>query len=245
MARLGRVRTDWGIHTAQAAGPLVGHASETKGTTVTFFRDFPVPPMPPRPRSTRYLPPPWAAAPAYELPAVVHIGKFLHRSSSAVVAVKSADVYSTGCSFSLSWLFRRREQNDEDWADLQYLFFQRGRGIRRLKERQTGLMFGVQFPDGSKAITGTPVPHGPMESGHRPDPPTLALNNGGGSGGDDEYSATGMLWLWPLPPAGDLRLVAQWLDFGLEETSINLDGSQLREAAAGAQKYWPEDGGQE
>jgi hypothetical protein len=158
-----------------------------------------------------------------------------------VVAVKSADVYSTGCVFSLSWLFRRDKQSDEDWDDLQHLFFQPRVGIRRGSAQQTGLMFGVEFPDGSKASTGAMGPHVFMERGQEPQSPTLVLNNGGGSGGDDEYSGTGTLWLWPLPPAGDLRLVAQWTDFGLEETSIMLDGGRLRDAAASVQRFWPEE----
>ena len=49
---------------------------------------------------------------------------------------------------------------------------------------------------------------------------------------------------WPFPPAGDLRLVAQWTDMGMAESSITLDGTRFRDAAAGAQKYWPEEDGQ-
>ena len=206
---------------------------------MTFFQDFPVPPLPPRPRSQRYVPPPWAAAPAYELPAVVQIGTFLSRTPEMVVAVKSADVYSTGCVFGVSWLIRRGSQSDEDWADLQHLFFQPGRGIRRGTGRQTGLMFGVQFPDGSKASTGALGPQVFMDREQQPEPPTLSLNNGGGGGGEDELAGTGTLWLRPLPPAEDLRLVAQWTDFGLAETSIMLDGGRLRDAASGSQQYWP------
>lgn len=160
-----------------------------------------------------------------------------------VVAVKSADVYSTGCSFNLSWLIRRGEQTDEDWADLQHLFFQPGMGIRRGRRLATGLLFGVQFPDGAKASTGNQGPHGLMETGgQQPEPPTLVLNNSGGSGADDEFAGSGLLWLWPLPPAEGLRLLVQWLDFGLEETSLVLDGGRLRDAAAGARQFWPEAG---
>lgn len=209
---------------------------------MTFFQEFPVPSLPPRPRSQRYVPPPWAGAPAYELPSVVHLGRFVSRTPWRVVAVKSAEVFSTGCVFNLSWLFRRDGQSDDDWADLQHLFFQPGRGIRRGREQQTGLMFGVQFPDGSKASTGTLGPHGFVERGQEPEPPALVLNNGGGGGGEDEFQGTGTLWLWPLPPAGGLRLVSQWRDFGLEETSIMLDGGTLRDAATAAQQYWPEEG---
>ncbi|WP_306632195.1 hypothetical protein [Arthrobacter sp. B1I2] len=208
---------------------------------MTFFQDFPVPPLPPRPRTTRYVPPPWAAAPAYELPAVVHIGKFVSRTPGMVVAVKSADVFSTGCVFSLSWLFRRDDQSDDDWADLQHLFFQPRVGVRRGSGKQTGQMFGVEFPDGTKASTGAMGPHVFMERDQPPQPPTLVLNNGGGSGGEEEFSGTGALWLWPLPPAGDLRLVSQWTDFGLEETSIVLDGGRLRDAVADVQRFWPEE----
>ena len=208
---------------------------------MTFFQDFPVPPLPPRPRNTRHVPPPWVAAPAYEVPAVVHLGRFVSRTPSIVVALKSAEVFSTGCLFNLSWVFRRADQTEEDWAELQHLFFHQGRGIRVGSGRQTGLMFGVEFPDGSKASTGSQIPYGLMEPGTNPEPPVLVLNGGGGSGGDDEFSGTGTLWLWPLPPAGDLRLVAQWTDFGLAETSLMLDGGALRSAAAGVRQYWPEE----
>lgn len=104
-------------------------------------------------------------------------------------------------------------------------------------------MFGVQLSDGSKASSGTPGTHGLMGSDEQPEPPTLALNNGGGGGGEDELTGTGTLWMWPLPPGGDFRLVAQWLDFGMVECSAVLNGAQMREAAAGAQSFWPEEDG--
>ncbi|WP_354172525.1 hypothetical protein [Arthrobacter sp. UYEF36] len=110
------------------------------------------------------------------------------------------------------------------------------------KDQMSMLMFGVELPDGSKAITGNMGPHAfKGEGGQEPEPPTLVLANGGGGGGDDELAGTGALWLWPLPPAGNLRLVAQWKDFGMEETTAVLDGGQLREAAAGVQEFWTEE----
>ena len=208
---------------------------------MTFFQDFPVPPLPPRPRNARHVPPPWVAAPAYEVPGVVHLGRFVSRTPSIVVALKSADVFSTGCLFNLSWVFRRADQTEDDWAELQHLFFHQGRGFRGGSGRQSGLLFGVEFPDGSKASTGSQLPYGLMEPGTNPEPPVLALNGGGGGGGDEEFSGSGTLWLWPLPPDGDLRLVCQWTDFGLEETSLMLDGGTLRQAAASVQPYWPEE----
>lgn len=208
--------------------------------TVTFFQDFPIPASGPRPSAPRFEPPPWAAPPSYELPAVVHVGKFLHHSPAMVMALRSAEVFSTGCSFNLSWIIRRGEEDEDDWADKHSLFFQPGMRLRRGTVPFSGLMFGVQFADGSKASTGARGPHGFMGSTGEPEPPTLVLNNGGGSGAPDELAGSGTLWLWPLPPAGDLRLVAQWIDFGMEESSITLAGGQLRQAAAGVQRFWPE-----
>lgn len=207
---------------------------------MTFFQSFPIPPSEPQPRAPRHAPPPWMAPPAYELPAVVSLGKFLHRSPTLVMAVRSAEVFSTGCSLGLSWLIRRGEQDDEDWAVLHSLFFQFGPGPLRGQSRSSGLMFGIELPDGSKASSGLHSPYGFRGNEKPPEPPTIVLNNGGGGGGEDELTGTGTLWLWPVPPAGELRLVAQWLDFGLEETSITIDGGQFREAASGAQPFWPE-----
>lgn len=204
---------------------------------MTFFKDFPVPPAPPRGRAARYVPPVWAGAPPYELPVVVHIGQFLHRSPAMVMAVKSADVFSTGCSFDVSWAIRRGEQTDEEWADLNDMVFRPGRAAGRGSGRASMLLFGAAFPDGSKSSTGA-HPHGVFEGPEEPAPPVLLMRNGGRSGGDDEFSGSCTLWLWPLPPAGKLQLVAAWKDFGLEECSILLDGSQLRGAATGVQKFW-------
>ena len=48
-------------------------------------------------------------------------------------------------------------------------------------------------------------------------------------------------WLWPLPPAGPLRVVCQWLDQGIELTSHELETDVLRQAAERARPIWPQD----
>lgn len=204
---------------------------------MTFFQDFPVPPVPPRGRAVRYVPPVWAGAPQYELPAVLHVGQFLHQSPTMVMAIKSVDVFSTGCSFDVSWTIRRGEQTDAEWADLNDVFFRSGPGAGRGSGAASMLLFGAAFPDGSKASTGA-HPHGIFEGTEQPAPPVLLFRSGGGNGGDDEFAGSGTLWLWPLPPAGELRLVAQWKDFGLAECSIVLDGAQLRDGTSGVQSFW-------
>lgn len=221
--------------------PLVGRNQRTKDV-MTFFQDLPAPEPPRRGRIVRYVPPEWAGAPRHELPSVVHVGRFLHLSPSFVMAVESVKVYSTGCLFELSWMLRRQDESDEKWDELNSSFFARPHG-RWAKPGSplAALLCGVELADGSKASSGamlnwpSPAPDAPQ-----PEPPVILFRGQGGNGGDDEMSASGTIWLWPLPPAGDLRMVAQWTDMGMPESSITLDGAQLREAAAGAQKYWPD-----
>ena len=207
---------------------------------MTFFQDLPVPEPPRRGRAVRYVPPAWAGAPRHELPAVVHLGRFLHLSPAFVMAVESVKVYSTGCVFELSWKLRRQDESDEQWHELNASFFSQPHARWAKPDMPlAALLCGVEFPDGAKASTGAMLdrPH-PAPNAPQPEPPVLLFQGRGGGGGDDEMSGTGTLWLWPLPPAGNLRLVAQWTDMGMAESSIILDGIQLRDAAAGAREYW-------
>lgn len=210
---------------------------------MNFFQDVPVPEPPRRGRTVRYVPPEWVGAPRHELPSVVHVGRFLHLSPSFFMAVESVKVYSTGCLFELSWMLRRQDESDEKWDELNAAFFSQPhpRWTRDFTPL-AALLCGVELADGSKATTGAML-NRPFPAYNAPDPvpPVLVFQGRGGSGGDDEMASTGTLWLWPLPRAGDLRLVAQWTDMGMPESSITLDGAQLREAAAGAQQYWPEE----
>jgi hypothetical protein len=213
--------------------------------SVTFFQDLPVPEEPRRGRTIRYVPPAWAGAPAHELPATVHIGQFLHRSRNFVLAVELAKVYSTGCSLDLTWTLRRTEQDDEAWAGLNGAFFGHPHSMQAIERRPfAALLFGVQLADGTKARADSMM-HSryPPGSAEQPDPPILIQQGNGGNGGDDEMAGRGSLWLWPLPPDGDFRLVAQWAELGMPESSITIDGGQLRAAASSAQKYWPVEGG--
>lgn len=52
---------------------------------MNFFEDFPKPEPVERPKSVKFVPPPWAGPPQDELPpTVMHIGQFLHRSPNLV-----------------------------------------------------------------------------------------------------------------------------------------------------------------
>jgi hypothetical protein len=111
---------------------------------VTFFQDYPIPAPLPRPRAERFVPPPWAGAPRYELPAVVPVGRFLDITPTFMMAVESAKVYSTGCVFDVSWMFRRTDQDDPRWSELNAIFHRGGPHMRDGSVSvDTLLLFGV------------------------------------------------------------------------------------------------------
>jgi len=204
---------------------------------VNFFDDFPKPEPMERPRNVKFVQPPWLGPPQDELPVVLNIGQFLHRSSTRVLAVKSVEVYSTGCSFQLGWVIRHGEESYEEWTTLHASVFQHGPGMGPTSA-DLQLLFGVQLADGTSARTGIYGWGVPMNHDKQPEAPALTFRGGGGSGNDDEVSASGNLWLWPLPADGELRLLAQWKGLDIDECSIAFDGSNFSQAAADAQNFW-------
>lgn len=207
---------------------------------MSFFDDLPAPPQ--RPRMPRHVPPVWAAPPSGELPAVISVGRFLQRSPRLVMAVKSVEVFTTGCVLELVWTVRRGSETDAQWAAVTEQCFNRPafrHGARRDGDGE--LRFGVGYPDGRKATENGMQPWGPDETG--PDGPVLMPAGGGGGGGsDEELSYSGKFWVWPFPSDGDLRVVAQWRDRGMDEASVPISGAALTAARKGVRKYW-EDGG--
>lgn len=200
---------------------------------MNFFDGVPTPPQ--RPRMPRHVPPVWAAPPSDELPAVVSVGCFLQRTPRLVMAVKSAEVFTTGCVIELVWTVRRGSETDAEWAAVTEQCFNRPGFRRGAAGDGGGLRFGVGYPDGQKATVDGMRPWGPEETA--PDGPVLMpAGGGGGAGSDEEASCSAKFWVWPLPSDGDLRVVAQWPDRGMGECSVPIGG--LSAAAGKIQKYW-------
>jgi len=63
-----------------------------------------------------------------------------------------------------------------------------------------------------------------------PNHPVLQLN-----GGDSTQQTASLdYWLWPLPPAGVLRVTCEWASQGISETVHDLDAQAFLSAAARA-----------
>jgi hypothetical protein len=204
---------------------------------MSFFEDLPAPPE--RPRMTKHVPPVWAAPPSDELPAVVSVGQFLQRTPRLVMAVKSVEVFSTGCAIEVVWTVRRGSETDQEWGAVTEACFNRP-SYRYGAQAGSGggLRFGVGYPDGRKATADGVRPWGPEGAGIPEGPVLMPAGGGGGSGSDDSVSSASRFWLWPLPQDGDLRIVAQWSDLGMDEQSVLLSGEALAAAGENVQKYW-------
>ncbi|MFE4196544.1 hypothetical protein ACFRJ9_11815 [Paenarthrobacter sp. NPDC056912] len=199
---------------------------------MNFFDDVPEPL--PRPRQPQPVRPGWSGPPSDELPGVVHIGGFLYSSPNAVLALKLVEVYSTGCLLDLVWTLRRGDESDREWRDVM------DQGFNHPASRMAGdngLMVGVAYPDGRKAIASHPDPAmfedvtGPV---------LAVLGGGGGSGNDHMVQSSARYWLWPLPVEADTRLVAQWEALGMPESSLVVSGERLGDALGNIRTYWSE-----
>lgn len=179
--------------------------------------------------------PPW-----HERPGVVALAVELGRSESTVVLIEGARAYREGVVLRL--VVRVRELQREARRRLfERLAVNHGRGSLNLSLPTGGLRWGVEFADGQRVTSvdeyspWNALPPGTDPAEWTPDRPIML---GLGRSGIEYSTWSRDIWLWPLPPAGAVRLVAAWPDRGIAETSVSIDSAALREAAAAAQPTW-------
>lgn len=211
------------------------------GAPVSFFPDPPEPTAPEEPED--YPHPVWSGPPKDLLAGVVPMELVLGRSSTAVVVLTGVRAYPTGLAMNLGARTRggpRRELNDEIFDH------HRQRDGKDAAWQAGRLKWGFELADGRRVTNLDPSPHmeQPNRDHHRPhhrddwkwEPDHPVLHGGAGTGGprsvDREY------WLWPLPPAGRLRVACQWLAQSIELSVHDLDAQPFLDAAARAQSIW-------
>ncbi len=187
----------------------------------------------PPPRPGRPEQPPWSW-PDDVSPVSLPFAVFLVRTPWLVVFADRLRVFPTGFEFALHV---RREVRPADIARGDACDWQPPFAQEHDSEEQ--LRFGVIFPDGrrARAQQGWSVewrtPEGPR-------PPVVSPLDGGGSW--DRWDQG--FWVWGLPEDGPVTLFWSWLDEGLPEARVELDGDALRAAAAEAVVFWPEPEGE-
>ncbi|PRY09918.1 hypothetical protein [Kineococcus rhizosphaerae] len=178
--------------------------------------------------------PVWHAAPANVLPGIAPIALVLGRSASTVVTLSVVRAFASGLSLTLTTHVRGPVQRGDLFAEISDGPYEHAQD----EEWEAGrFRWGLELADGRR-VSNLDAPTWD-ERAADPDwlPPAPVLTAGGGSGSESwveqEY------WLWPLPPAGRLRLTCQWLDQGIDASAHDLDAEPFLQAAARAQPLWP------
>ncbi|PPK97990.1 hypothetical protein CLV92_102141 [Kineococcus xinjiangensis] len=200
---------------------------------------FPDPPTPAEDEVEESPPQPvWQSAPEDVVPGVVPVELVLGRSETTVVMLTGLRAFPTGLAMNLGvrvrGRVRRRDLNAEVFDGPYTHDMEPDWHAGRLK-------WGFELADGRRVTNVDPSPwddqpdDGPGAPFRKPDRPILH----GGGGGGGSRSVDRDYWMWPLPPAGRLKVVCQWLDQGIETTVHELDAQPFLNAAARAQPIWP------
>ncbi|MFJ5612077.1 hypothetical protein ACIQCJ_22135 [Streptomyces sp. NPDC093221] len=196
---------------------------------MSFFQDVPEPPTAPEPEPRPR--PPWERS-VYVLPASVPGDVVLLRSDRAAVWIGGLRAYPNGFVFHLRAVLRRTPANG---AWLGNPLDGRSNPLRP-PEPQSNLRLGLRYADGRRVATqgGMPVPW-PGDD----DTEAIRLISQGGGGSGLTWEAS--FWTYPLPPDGPVTVFTSWLDAGVREASVELDGAAIRAAGGRAVRLWPQD----
>lgn len=171
----------------------------------------------------------WSGPPDDYLPGVAPLALIIGRSDRVVVMLTGMSAFPTGLAMTLS--VRTRERTGHHGL-LHELYEQPGENSQDQEWKRNRFMFGFEFADGRSATTDDA--HERPNRRALPEHPTLRNTGGGGSGqsSDQDY------WLWPLPPAGSMRIFCQWRKLDVERTVIDIDTAPFLAAAHEATPIW-------
>jgi hypothetical protein len=200
-----------------------------------FFAELP--PVPPMERPTPPPVPEWMNAPANQIPVAMPMARRVARAPGVALHLRRLDVYRTGVVIELQLDLRREPGLDLERGTMIGELLH-PRGYRPGPAGQ--LRLGVTLADGTRASADGDFRGHPWSLQEPPQVPYLAIVGGGGGGDEDHWSSEARAWLWPLPPAGPLRLHYRFDGVGLEEGSVELDAAPIRAASAGVIDVWAE-----
>lgn len=158
--------------------------------------------------------------PDNEVGGTVAVDVVVTRNDDVAVALRFVRVHSNGVVISLT-LQRRSDQDP---------------ALRRepFHGMDADVLIGVELSDGSVATSAGVQPFLDADPS---EPQVPLLQPRGGGGGDREYEMT--YWLTPLPPPGDLVVVAASVPLDLPEGRAVVPARAVAEAAGRRRTLWP------
>ncbi len=102
------------------------------------------------------------------------------------------------------------------------------------------LRLGLQLADGRRAANiGGLAQRRLMNPETEPEEPVFVQRGGGGGhAGNDRVSMKPGYWLWPLPPAGALKISCEWPIVDVPLTTVEIDARTIADAASHASGLW-------
>lgn len=169
--------------------------------------------------------------PENEVPRTVPVDRLLGRGPDAALFITAVQAYRDGVLLTIA--VRLRQRADRQRLDLTQFM---GEPARDTLDAQGRLLIGVELSDGQRAVmvNGLRRPS-PNDQATEPNALKLAWTPGGMF---NELAAEARYWMTPLPPPGPMLLVLRWLELGVEETVIELDGTAIATAGQNAEVLW-------
>lgn len=152
----------------------------------------------------------------------------LATTEQAVLIAQRFAAYQDGFTFTLTARFRDSGATDHFPWELESRY---GTRIEELPDSFVRL--GIMFSDGSSWSNLDRWEHHDWD---RPPSQPFVMGHGG-SGGDRSWEQD--YWVWPLPPGGPLTFIVCWPSQGVDETSHEIDATELRQRATEAETLWP------
>jgi hypothetical protein len=192
---------------------------------VASFFDPPPPPSPPE-QAVAPRTPGWAGPPAAVLGELVVDRLAVFRSSSVAVFVEHLRAYPEGFEFRLS--VRSRDAGPAHLG--RYLVHDLDLSGRLGISHQ--LRLGLADADGVRVTNLSPL----VGIGSVPTKPLLVSLGTGAPGPrwDHRY------WFWGNLPAGRLTIAVESPSLEIPESRVEIDAGEIHEAAARAERLWPE-----
>lgn len=178
----------------------------------------------------------WRGPPLASFSGVVPLQRVIARTPESAVVLVEFRAYSEGCLLDVIAAARLPGPPSAAWENGERL-------IKISQPPRPGeplsphlLRFAVRLPDGRVATTIDSSYHSRLSSVQ--DSLGLIALNGSGHYLDTLMEYQQPLWLCPVPPPTEFQLVVEWPVYGIDETSVVIDGGAVAAAAAETSPYW-------